>query len=740
MWGDQQPRADRMKSDATSDKDGRLGVGLMERAEPLYTCLIHSYMRARTVGVCTSCGMSLEPINPATAPETIGQDRSAPDMSGRFKVAAALSLPVFILSIPGMLPGNSIDAAISRPLNLAIQLAFSSAVVLWAGLPLLQRAALSVVRCRLNGFTLVGLGTMTAFVYSVAAALWPEYFSAAFRTANGEVPVYFPVATAITTLVLFGQAFESRARKYTKQSIRELLSVAPDIVHRVTEQGDEFDVLPSHIKSGHLLRVHAGECIPVDGLVVKGGSPVDESMLGGGSHRVDKSVGDRVVGGTRNGAADLLIRAEGVGPRSILAQTLEKLCEAQSCPSKIQRRNDRALAFFAPAVIGIAAATFSLWAVLGPKPAAAGALLHAIAVLVVAGPCALGLAVPISMIVATGRAAGGGILFKNADALRSLARIDTVVVNKADTITQGCPQVSAIEALAGLEDRELLRLAASAERTCSHPLASALRNAARERGLTLAEVSSWEPERGDGVKAYVEDREIAVGSRRFLAKSKVDTETLEAAAETLEQQKQTALFVAVDGRAAGIIGISDPLRDSSAGAVARLRRSGVEVIMVTGDHENSVRAIADELGIADYHANASHECEARIVNSLQSQGRNVAVAGRWTANSATMASADTAITIGDGSRIGNDEADVSLLKGDLWTIARAHSLSRLTVRNIRENLWFAYLYNGLAIPVAAGVLYPFAGTLLSPTLAAAAMATSSLVVFANALRLRQASL
>jgi len=686
-----------------------------------YTCPMHPEIVRDGSGSCPLCGMALEPMEVGAEEE---ESAELGDMWRRFVISALVTAPLFVLAM----------AELGLPL---LQLALATPVVLWGGWPFFERGWASLVNRRLNMFSLIALGTGAAFAYSVLAVLAPGWFPPAFRGHGGEVPVYFEAAAVIVTLVLLGQVLELRARSRTGAALRALLGLAAKTARRVAEDGSEADVPLDAVAVGDRLRVRPGEKVPTDGVVLEGGSAVDESMLTGEPIPVEKSAGARVFGGTVNQTGSLVIRAERVGAETLLAQIVRLVGEAQRSRAPIQRLADLVAAWFVPAVVAVAALTFAAWAWLGPEPRLAHALVNAVAVLIIACPCALGLATPISIMVATGRGATAGVLFRNAEAIERLREVDTLVVDKTGTLTEGRPRLVAVEALAGVSEGELLRLAASLERGSEHPLAAAIVGGAEARGLALAPVERFESHTGRGVVGSVAGRAVALGNRRLLEELRIDPGPLPARAEALRAEGQTAMFVAVDGAAAGLVAVADPIKGTTREAIERLHAEGLRIVMLSGDSRTTAQAVAARLGIDEVIAEVLPEQKVEEVRRLQQQGRVVAMAGDGVNDAPALAQAQVGIAMGTGTDVAMESAGVTLVRGDLRGIVRARALSQATVRNIRQNLFFAFAYNALGVPIAAGVLYPAFGLLLSPMLAAAAMSLSSVSVIANALRLRR---
>lgn len=702
-----------------------------------YTCPMHPEVVRDEAGDCPICGMALEPRTVRVDP---GPDPELVDMTRRFVAAAVLTLPVLVLAMGDMvLPGEPVAALVPHGWGPWLEFAFAAPVCLWAGWPFYVRAVRSVVNRALNMFTLIGLGVGVAFVYSVVATAAPGVFPPSFRE-NGEVAVYFEAAAVIVTLILLGQVLELRARSATGAAIRALLDLQAKSARRIEDDGSEADVALDAIRSGDRLRVRPGEKVPVDGVVLDGRSSVDESMITGEPVPVDKGEGDRVTGATVNGTGSLVIRAERVGDDTMLAQIVRMVAEAQRSRAPVQKLVDQVAAVFVPVVIVIALVTFGVWAALGPEPRLAHALVNAVAVLIIACPCALGLATPMSIMVATGRGASMGVLFRNAEAIELLRDVDTIVVDKTGTLTRGRPELIGVTAVGDFEESGLLALVASLERGSEHPLAAAIVRGAEARGIALADAAEFESITGKGARARVEGRDVAVGNRALCLASGVDPAPLDAAADAERREGRTAMYCLVDSALAGLVSVADPIKETTAEAVRRLHGDGLRVVMVTGDAEATARAVAAELGIDEVFADTLPEQKVEIVRRLQAEGARVAMAGDGINDAPALAAARVGIAMGTGTDVAMESAGVTLVKGDLRTIADARGLSRATMTNIRQNLLFAFGYNSLGVPVAAGVLYPFTGMLLSPMLAAAAMSLSSVSVIGNALRLRRARL
>jgi heavy metal translocating P-type ATPase len=703
-----------------------------------YTCPMHPQIRQLGPGSCPICGMALEPVT--VAAET-GPSAELVDMTRRFWVGVALSIPVVILGMGSEL-FDVIADAISGRVNAWLQLGFATPVVWWAGWSFFTRGWTSVRTMRLNMFTLIAMGTGAAWLFSVVATVAPGVFPASFRTMDDAVPVYFEAAAVITTLVLLGQVLELRARERTSGAIRALLDLTPKVAHLVQADGTETDVVLDQVHVGDRLRVRPGEQIPVDGVVADGRSAVDESMVTGESMPVTKAAGDTVIGGTLAAGGSLLIEAGAVGRDTMLARIVQMVADAQRSQAPIQRLVDKVSAWFVPTVIGIAVAAFVVWALVGPDPKLPHALVVAVSVLIIACPCALGLATPMSIMVGVGRGARAGALIKNAGALERLEKVDTLAVDKTGTLTEGRPALTRVVPADGFSDTDVLRLAGAVEQPSEHPLARAIVNAAgagSEGGL-LPEVEDFDAPAGKGVTGTVDGHRVAVGSGGFLRSLGVDAGGLAPQADELRSAGATAVFVAVDGQPAGVLAIADPVKATTAQALADLRAAGIEVVMVTGDNPVTAQAVADRLGIPRVEAEVLPDRKSEVVSALRAEGRVVAFAGDGTNDAPALAAADVGLAMSTGTDVAIESAGVTLLHGDLTGIARARRLSQATMGNIRGNLWLAFGYNTAGIPIAAGVLYPAFGWLLSPVIAAAAMALSSVSVITNALRLRTARL
>ncbi len=706
------------------------------KAEPvppgtIYTCPMHPQIRQVGPGSCPICGMALEPELVTAEAEP---NAELQDMMRRLWIGAALTLPVFVLEMGSHL--FNLHHIISPTASNWVQFALATPVVLWAGWPFFERGWKSLETRNLNMFTLIALGTGVAWIYSVVTTLFPEIFPASLRGMGGAVPVYFEAAAVITVLVLVGQVLELRAREQTSGAIRALLNLAPKTARRLKPDGSDEEVQIDAITVGELLRVRPGERIAVDGIVTDGKSNVDESMVTGEPLAVSKSAGAKVIGGTINGSGALIVRAEKVGRDTMLARIVQMVAEAQRSRAPIQRLADQVAGWFVPLVIGVAILAFAAWMAVGPEPRFSYALVAAVSVLIIACPCALGLATPMSIMVGVGRGAQSGVLIKNAEALEHMEKIDTLVVDKTGTLTEGKPTVTAVRTLPPISDAELLRLAASLEQASEHPLGAAIVAAARERNIALSEVRDFASPSGKGVSGVIDNRNVVIGNRTIFDEAGIDTSALAADAEKLRGDGATAVYVAIDGKAAGIIAVADPIKATTPSAVRKLKESGVHVVMLTGDNATTAKAVAAKLGIDDVKADVLPEDKAKFVSELRRQGHAVAMAGDGVNDAPALAAADVGIAMGTGTDVAIESAGITLVKGDLEGIARARQLSQATMSNIRQNLFFAFIYNAGGVPIAAGILYPVFGLLLSPIIAAAAMALSSVSVIGNALRLR----
>ena len=697
-----------------------------------WTCPMHPEIVRDGPGSCPICGMALEPRTVAAAE----QNPELHDMSRRFWLSLLFTVPVFLLGMSDLIPGMPVQRALGGSMPW-IEFGLATPVVFWAGWPFFQRGWASVVNRSLNMFTLIALGTGVAYVYSVVATIAPGLLPETMRQ-HGAVPVYFEPAAFIVSLVLLGQVLELRARAKTRGALQALLGLAPKMARRVGSDGQERDVPLAQVQAGDMLRVRPGEKVPVDGVVIEGRSSVDESMVTGEPLPVGKESGSKVTGATVNTTGSFLMRAERVGDATLLAQIVKMVGEAQRTRAPIQRLADKVAGWFVPVVVAAAIVTFVVWLLVGPDPRFAHALVNAVAVLIIACPCALGLATPMSIMVGTGRGAAAGVLVRNAEALEMMEKVDTLIVDKTGTLTEGKPRLATIEVFSGFANDDVLRLAASLERASEHPLARAIVEGATERSLKLAPVTDFNSTTGGGVRGKVDGSDVLVGSPRFLEGAQVPVEGAKERAEALRAEGQTTLFVAVNGNLAGLIAVADPIRSSTAEALRSLREAGIRVVMATGDSRTTAQAVAAKLGIDDFRAEVLPAQKSEMVRQLRAQGRIVAMAGDGINDAPALAAAHVGIAMGTGTDVAMESAGITLVKGDLLGIVRARHLSHATLRNIRQNLFWAFAYNVLGVPVAAGVLYPAFGLLLSPMIASAAMSLSSVTVIANALRLRHA--
>ncbi len=716
-----------------------LGLGVpapTAEAGTKWTCPMHPEIVRDAPGACPLCGMALEPVAPAEEernPELV-------DMTRRFWIGTVLSVPIVILEMGAHFPGLPLDRLLSPKVSIWIQLALATPVVLWAGWPFFERGWISVVSRNLNMFSLIALGIGAAYLDSLAATVAPGLFPAGLRGHGGVVPVYYEAAAVITVLVLLGQVLELRARQRTGGAIRALLKLAPKTARRLRATGTDEAIPLDQVRIGDRLRVRPGDSVPVDGRVTEGHSAVDESMVTGESMPVEKAPGDRVIGGTINGTGSLVMAAEKIGADTMLARIVRMVAEAQRSRAPIQRMADAVSAWFVPAVILTAAAAFAAWIAWGPPPALAFALAAAVSVVIIACPCALGLATPMSIMVGVGKGATAGVLIKSAEALERLETIDTLVIDKTGTLTEGKPRVVAIVPAAGFDEVTVLSLGASLERSSEHPLAAAIVSAAAQRGVRMNDVSDFRSVTGKGVIGTCGARRVAIGNANLLEDLAVARGALEARAEEFRRDAATAMFVAIDGRAAGVIAVADPIKATTPAALANLHADGIRIVMLTGDNRVTARAVAAKLGITEVEAEVLPEQKSTVVRGLRREGRVVAMAGDGVNDAPALAEADIGIAMGTGTEVAMQSAGITLVKGDLAGIVRARRLSRATMRNIRQNLALAFVYNALCVPLAAGALYPVFGLLLSPIVAAAAMSLSSVSVVGNALRLRFAKI
>jgi P-type Cu+ transporter len=702
-----------------------------------YTCPMHPQIVRDAPGSCPICGMALEPRTVTLDEE---ENHELVDMRRRLWLSAVLSVPVFAIGMNDLIPGTPLGRIASMAVWSWIQLALATPVVLWGGWPFFVRGWQSIVNRSPNMFTLIGLGVTVAYVYSVVATVFPGIFPHSFRAHDGTVPVYFEAAAVITTLVLLGQVLELKARSQTSGAIKALLGLAPKTARRLGEDGNEEDVPLDQVQAGDRLRVRPGEKVPVDGVVREGTSALDESMVTGEPIPVEKHAGDRVIGATVNGTGSFVMQAERVGAETLLAQIVQMVAEAQRSRAPIQKLADVVAGYFVPAVILIAIATFIVWATFGPEPRMAYGLINAVAVLIIACPCALGLATPMSIMVATGRGAQIGVLFKNAEAIETLRKVDTLVVDKTGTLTEGKPKLVSIATAEGIDELKLLGLAASLERGSEHPLAAAIVAGAEERGVKPTDANAFDSLTGKGVTGEVDGHRVALGNRALLDDLKIEVEELATKAESLRADGQTVMFVAVDGKPAGLLGVADPIKETTPEAIKQLHEEGIRIVMLTGDSRTTADVVAAKLNIDQVVAEVLPNQKVDVVKKFQAEGKFVAMAGDGINDAPALAQAQVGIAMGTGTDVAMKSAGVTLVKGDLRGIVRARVLSRLTMGNIKQNLFFAFVYNSLGVPIAAGVLYPFFGMLLSPMIAAAAMSFSSVSVIGNALRLRRAQL
>jgi P-type Cu+ transporter len=701
----------------------------------IYTCPMHPEIRQVGPGSCPICGMALEPELASTES---GPNPELIDMTRRFWIGLALAFPVFVLEMGAHVVGA--HNWVAPTLSNYVQFVFATPVVLWAGWPFFVRGWQSLLTRNLNMFTLIAMGTGVAYVYSLAATFAPGIFPGAFRGHGGAPATYFEAASVITVLVLMGQVLELRAREATSGAIRALLDLAPKTARRVKDDGSDEEVSLDAVHSGDHLRVRPGDKVPVDGIVLEGRSALDESMVTGESMPVTKEKDARVIGGTINKSGSFIMRADKVGRDTLLSQIVQMVASAQRSRAPIQRLADQVSAWFVPAVIAVALIAFAAWAAFGPEPRFAYGLVAAVSVLIIACPCALGLATPMSIMVGVGRGAQAGVLIKNAEALERMEKIDTLVIDKTGTLTEGKPRVVAVTPASGFDEAQVLRLAASAERGSEHPLAAAIVAAASERKLELAPVRDFDAPAGKGVTGAIDGKKVSLGNARFLDEMNIDTSALESQAERHRSDGATAIFLAVDGKAAGVIAIADPIKETTLDTLKVLAADGIRVVMLTGDNRTTAQAVARRLGIAEVESEVLPDQKNAIVEKLRREGRAVAMAGDGVNDAPALAAAEVGIAMGTGADVAIESAGVTLLKGDLTGIVKARTLSAAVMRNIRQNLFFAFIYNALGVPVAAGVLYPVFGLLLSPIIAAAAMALSSVSVVGNALRLRGVAL
>ncbi len=698
-----------------------------------YTCPMHPEVISDKPAACPKCGMALEPMGIPTGEE--GPNPELIDFTRRFWISAALSIPILLISM-GPMAGLPFRDWIGEPTATWVELLLAAPVVLWAAIPFFHRGWQSIVNRSPNMWTLIAIGVGTAFLYSVVATVAPGIFPHQFRGHGGVVPVYFEASAVIVALVFLGQVLELRARERTGSAIRALLDLAPKTARRIGMDGSEADVPLDQVQIGDRLRVRPGDGIPVDGTVLEGRSSVDESMITGEPVPVEKTGGEAVTGGTLNRNGSFVMRADRVGSDTVLSQIVGMVAKAQRSRAPIQGMADRVAAFFVPAVVLAAVIAFFTWALVGPAPAMVFAIVSAVSVLIIACPCALGLATPMSIMTATGRGAQAGVLIKDAEALERFSKVDTLIVDKTGTLTEGKPRLTDIVAAEGFSEDEILSLAASLERGSEHPLAEAIVDGARERGADLADASAFDAVTGKGVSGTVSGRAVALGNRAMMDDIGADAGELDRRADALRAEGRTAMFVAVDGKAAGIVAVADPIKATTADAIRALHESGLTIIMATGDNERTARAVAQKLGIDEVRAGMLPEGKQKLIEELRARGASVAMAGDGVNDAPALAAADVGIAMGTGADVAMESAGITLVKGDLNGIVRARKLAQATIRNIKQNLFFAFVYNAVGVPIAAGILYPVFGTLLSPMIAAAAMSLSSVSVIGNALRLR----
>ncbi len=697
-----------------------------------YTCPMHPEIIRDEPGSCPICGMALEPVMPSLDD---GPNPELVDFTRRFWVSAICSIPLLIVTMGPML-GLPVREWIGEQRTLWLEFILATPVVLWAALPFFKRGVDSLKNRSPNMWTLIMIGVGAAYLYSVVAILFPDMFPHSFRGHGGSVPVYFEAAAVIVTLVFLGQVLELRARERTGSAIRALLDLAPKTARRIAADGSEADVPLDEVQAGDKLRIRPGDSVPVDGIVVEGRSSVDEAMITGEPVPVEKTEGDKVIGGTVNKNGSLVMQAEKIGAETMLSQIVDMVAKAQRSRAPIQGLADRISFYFVPMVIVVAILSFIGWALWGPEPSMIYAIVAAVSVLIIACPCALGLATPMSIMTATGRGAQAGVLIKDAEALERMAKVDTLIVDKTGTLTEGRPKLTDVVAVSGIDDNTLLQLAASLEKGSEHPLAEAIVAGAEAKGLKTDNVDAFEAITGKGVAGTVKGRAVALGNPAMMQDMGLDIAAIQAQADTLRAEGKTAMFVAVDNKLAGLVAVADPIKETAAEAIRTLHARGLKIIMATGDNERTARAVAAKLGLDDVRADVLPEDKKALVDELHKQGKKVAMAGDGVNDAPALAAADVGIAMGTGADVAVESAGITLLKGDLTGIARAHHLAEATIRNIKENLFFAFVYNALGIPVAAGLLYPFTGTLLSPMIAAAAMSLSSVSVIANSLRLR----
>ncbi|MDQ2977497.1 MAG: heavy metal translocating P-type ATPase [Acidobacteriota bacterium] len=745
--GKPQPREDPVATTPGSDSSFRLPPSSFnnpvstapgsDKNKTEYTCPMHPQIVRDKPGNCPICGMALEPRTVSLGDE---ENPELVDMTRRFWVGVVLTVPLLLITMSDFVPGNPLERIVSMRVLGWIEFVLATPVVVWGGWPFFVRGWQSIVNRSLNMFTLIGLGVAVSYLFSVIAKLFPEIFPPSFRDAAGAVPVYFEAAAVITTLVLLGQVLELRARSRTGAAIKALLGLAPKTARRIREDGGEEDVPLDQVHVGDRLRVRPGEKVPVDGVVIEGSSAIDESMVTGEPIPVEKHTGERVIGATVNGTGSFVMRAERVGSETLLSQIVQMVAEAQRSRAPIQKLADLVSGYFVPGVVAIAVITFIVWSIWGPDSRMAHGLVNAVAVLIIACPCALGLATPMSIMVATGKAAQSGVLFKNAEAIEVMREVNTLVVDKTGTLTEGKPKLVSVVVAEAVDEQTLLRLAASLERGSEHPLAAAIVAGAQERGVNLENATAFNSLTGKGVTGEVDGHKVSLGNRALLDDLKIDAGELATKAESLRADGQTVMFVAVDGKAAGLVGVADPIKETTPEAIKQLHEEGIRIVMLTGDSRTTADAVAKKLNIDEVVAEVLPNQKVEVVKKFQAEGRFVAMAGDGINDAPALAQAQVGIAMGTGTDVAMKSAGVTLVKGDLRGIVRARVLSRLTMRNIKQNLFFAFIYNSMGVPIAAGVLYPFFGILLSPMIAAAAMSFSSVSVIGNALRLRKGRL
>ncbi len=703
----------------------------------IYTCPMHPEIEQVGPGSCPICGMALEPKG---VPEAQEDTTELDDMTKRFWVSAVLSLPVLLLVMLGHIPGNALETYISSVTAMWIEFALATPVMLWGALPILKKGWTSIVTRNLNMFTLIALGTGVAYIYSVIGALFPDIFPVAMRMENGLVDVYFEAASAIITLVLLGQVMELRARSQTNSAIRALLDLAPKTARIIPADGSEEDVPLDQVQAGDKLRVRPGESVPTDGVILEGTSTIDESMITGESMPVTKYEGDKVTGATINQAGGFIMVAEHVGSETLLSKIVQMVSEAQRSRAPIQKLADITAGYFVPVVIVVSIITALIWGIWGPEPRLAFAVINAVAVLIIACPCALGLATPMSIMVGTGRGAQMGILIKNAESLELMEKVNVLVIDKTGTLTEGKPKLTSVVVGEGFDADEVLQLAATLEKGSEHPLATAIVDGAEAKGLQLSNAKDFESFTGKGVSAVVDGKKVAIGNDKLLEELGIEKTALADKADEQRSKGETVMLVAIDGKLAGLIGVADPIKETTPEALHDLREQGLRIVMLTGDNEKTAKAVAGQLEIDEIEAGVLPERKSEVVKRLQSEGYKVAMAGDGVNDSPALAQADVGIAMGTGADIAMESAEITLVKGDLTGIVRARKLSHATMNNIRQNLFFAFFYNATGVPIAAGLLYPFFGILLSPIIASAAMTFSSVSVILNALRLKKVSL